>query len=223
MDSSECKTNITLNKLKDSKDKQIKCNYYIRLYKNIKKESNKNNNYRKKNISLINNNDDNNLYAIYKIDSDNPILKNDKEDQFTIPIEIDIEEPVFVDVVAQNVENGEIYGYSKAYPNSDFEYEEEDNNKNNDGENKDKDKDKDKNKESSGGLSIVKLILIFICALLLIILLIICCMKTCSCSCFCCRKKDSDELSTVLPGLKDITFHTTEDEGDNNFTISSLN
>ena len=224
MDSSECKTNITLNKLKDSKDKQIKCNYYIRLYKNIKKESNKNNNYRKKNISLINNNDDNNLYAIYKIDSDNPILKNDKEDQFTIPIEIDIEEPVFVDVVAQNVENGEIYGYSKAYPNSDFEYEEEEeNNKNNDGENKDKDKDKDKDKESNGGLSIVKLILIFICALLLIILLIICCMKTCSCSCFCCRKKDSDELSTVLPGLKDITFHTTEDEGDNNFTISSLN
>ena len=67
----------------------------------------------------------------------------------------------------------------------------------------------------------IKFILIFICGLLLLILLIVCCIKTCTCSCLS-RKGKDEQPSTLLPGLRDITFHTTDDEGENNFTASSL-
>ena len=229
MGNTDLKTNLTLNKIKNSKtNNSIPCNYYIRVYKNNKKKKSNNNNnyYPKKNISLINNNKDNDIYAIYKIDSNNPLLRNNTEDNFTVPIEIDTDEPVFFDVIAESVPDKNTYGYSKGYPNSEDDYDiidDGDNGgkKDDDGNNKDKDKDKDKNKNKSGGFSLIKFILIFICGLLLLILLIVCCMKTCTCSCL--NKKPKDEQpSSLLPGLRDITFHTTDDEGDNNFTASSL-
>ena len=202
---------------------------YIKIIKK-KQSKNKNNFYPKKNISLINNNNENDVYAIYKIDANNSLLKDDSEDSFTVPIEIDTDEPVFIDVLAEDVENKEIYGYTKGFPNSESDSDMIDN------EDK-KDKGKDGGKKETGGeskesgnntkdLGIIKIILICICVLLLLILLIICCIKVCSCSC--CRRKEKeqrliDEPSPILPGIKDITFHTNSDDNDNNFTVSSLN
>ena len=241
MGSKDLKTNITLNKIKDAKtNKSIPCDYYIRVYKNSKKNKSKNkdNFYPKKNISLMNNNNENDIYAIYKIDSNHSLLQNDTEDSFTVPIEIDTDEPVFVDVVAQDKNNNQIYGYSKGFPNSENEFDNNDKSEQDKEKEKDKDKDKDNNKEQDennnkdnnndtngnegSGLSLIKIILICICVLLLLILLIVCCIKTCSCTC-CTKREREDRPSSILPGLKDITFHTTDDEGENNFTASSLN
>ena len=232
--STDLKTNITLNKIKDAKtNKSIPSNYYIRIYKNNKKKqsNNKNNFYPKKNISLINNNNENEIYAIYKIDSNHSLLKNESEDTFTVPIEIDTDEPVFVDVLAEDVENKDIYGYSKGFPNSESDSDMIDNEDKKD-EGKDGGKDGGKKKGSDSGnedrkeLGIIKIILICICVLLLLILLIICCIKVCSCSC--CNGKEKtqrliEEPAPILPGIKDITFHTNSDDNDNNFTVSSLN
>jgi len=112
-------------------------------------------------------------------------------------------------VIAESVPDKNKYGYFKGSPNSDDDKE---------GKKEKADKNKNKGKD---GFSLIKFILIFICGLLLLILLIVCCIKTCTCSCL--NKKGKDEQpSTLLPGLRDITFHTTDDEGDNNFTASSL-
>ena len=222
MGNTDLKTNLTLNKIKDSKtNKAIPCNYYIRVYKNNTKKKSKNNinNYKEKDISLINNNHDNDLYALYKIDSNNPLLQNETEDTFTVPIEIDTEEPVFFDVVAESVPDKNKYGYSKGYPNTDDDKGGDDQNKN--GERSDDGKEDPNPKKDGGGFSLIKFILIFICGLLLLILLIVCCIKTCTCSCLS-RKGKDEQPSTLLPGLRDITFHTTDDEGENNFTASSL-
>ena len=233
MGSTDLKTNITLNKIKDAKtNKAIPSNYYIRIYKNNKKKQskNKNNFYPKKNISLINNNNENDIYAIYKIDSNHSLLKNDSEDSFTVPIEIDTDEPVFVDVLAEDEENKEIYGYSKGFPNSEIDSDMIDNEESKDkGKDEDKKEGGDKSEETSKKLKdfgIIKIILICICALLLLILLLICCIKVCSCSCCSKREKTQkliEEPSPILPGIKDITFHTNSDDNDNNFTVSSLN
>ena len=221
MKNTDLKTNITLNKIKDSKNKIIPCNYYIRIYKNKNNgntNKNQNNFYPKKNVSLINNNDLKDIYAIYKIHYNNSLLKNEKEENFTICIEIDTDDPVIVDVLAENVQDKKIYGYSKGYPNSDEDFDiiDDDNggNKGEDDGNKGKNSEKDKNKNGNG-ISLIKFILIFICALLLLILLCVCCIKTCSSTC--CERKDKSD------GLKDITFNTLDDEGDNNITVSSYN
>lgn len=217
MGNTDLKTNITINKIKDSNNEQIPCNYYVRIYKTKENKSqNKNLFYPKKNISLINNNEGDNLYGIYKIDSKNPILKNEAEDSFTVPIEIDTDDQVYMDIVAESVPDGQVYGYNKGYPKSDDVIDDDSGRKNND-----KDNDNNKNEENNKGkIGFVKLILIIICILLLLILLIICCMKTCSCSYW--EKNSKDEQAAFLPGLKDITFHTSDDEGgNNNYSVSS--
>ena len=207
----DLKTNITLNKIKNSKtNKSIPCNYYIRIYKNNKKikgQDIKNNYYPKKNISIISNNENDDIYAIYKIESTNPILQNDK-DNFTIPIEIDTDEPVYLDVMAEDASNQQVYGYSKVFPNSEDDYDTVDENEEN---------DKKEESENGEGMSLIKYILIGICVLLLLILLIICCIKTCNC---CSKKKENKNQKR---GLDDITFHTNDNEGLMDNSQSSIN
>ena len=209
MGNTDLQTKITLHKIKDSNNKHIPCNYYVRIYKNKKMNSkDKSNFYPRKNVSLINNNEGDDLYGIYKIDSNNPILQNETEDNFTVPIEIDTEDPVYMDIIAESVPDGEIYGYSKGYPNTedDFDYIDIDDDKGKKDDSKDDENKKDDKKTGNKkGFSFIKFLLITICVLLLLILLIICCIKTCSCSC--CDKKNKDDQSSLLPGLRDIIYN----------------
>ena len=224
MNNTDLKTNITLNKIKNSKtNESIPCNYYIRIYKNnkkIKEQDVKNNYYPKKNISIISNNENDDIYAIYKIDSTNPILQNNK-DNFTIPIEIDTEEPVYLDVMAEDASNQEIYGYSKVFPNSEDDYDIIDDNEEHDNKKEESKKDENNNNKNNdndnGNEGIIKYILIAICVILLLILLIICCIKTCNC---CSKNK---EIKKELKGLDDITFHTKDNEALMDNSQSSLN
>ena len=213
MTSFDLKTNITFNRIKESKtNKFLLCDYYIRVYKNPNLISSKDNNtfYSIKSISLINNNDCEDIYSIYKIDSNNSLFQNEKE-SITIPIEIDTNESIFVDVMAESVYDKQRYGYSKSYPNSYIIDNNDDGGK--------KEDEKKNNNNSEGGISLIKIILISFCILLLIILLIICFIKACSC----CGKNGNKSSLRLLSGINDITIHTSDDEDDNNFTTSSLN
>ena len=218
MAGADLKTSITLDKIKDlNTNKQIPCNYYIRINKNNNKkrvDDTKNNYfYPKKNISILTNKDNDDIYAIYKIDSDNSILKNEKEDSFTIPIEIETNEPVYVDVVAESTTDGQIYGYRKVFPNSPDDYDSIDgnnkNNRGNDGKKEEKGKSGDDSGTNDEG-TLIKYILVGICVLLLLIILIVCCVKTCNC----CGKK-AFHLKKKEKGLDDINNQTLDKENDN--------
>ena len=225
MADADLKTSITLDKIKDlNTNKQIPCNYYIRINKNNNKkrvdDTQNNYFYPKKNISILSNNDNDDIYAIYKIDSNNLIFKNEKEDNFTVPIEIETDEPVYVDVVAESTTNQQIYGYRKVFPNSPDDYDSIDgNNKNYRGDDGKKE-EKGESGEDSGindEGTLIKYILVGICVLLLLILLIVCCVKTCNC----CGKQEFD-LKNGGEGLGDITTHTLDNENDNILDDTSL-
>ena len=215
MNSSDLKTNITLSKIKNPKtNKTISCDYYIRIYKNPKKTNSKNekvNYYPKKNISLINNNDGDNIYAVYIISSNNTLLQDDKKD-FIIPIEIDTNEPVLVDAIAESTLDKKIYGYNKAYPNSEGDTD----GIIDDGGNKKDDNKEGESKANNSYNNWFILGLIILTGLLLFLLLIYCCVK------FCCKKGNkSKERHTS--GLNDITIHTTDNDEESYFTTKSLN
>ena len=212
---SDLKTNITLSKIKNPKtNKTISCDYYIRIYKNPKKINSKNekvNYYPKKNISLINNNDGDNIYAVYIISSNNTLLQDDKKD-FIIPIEIDTNEPVLVDAIAESTLDKKIYGYNKAYPNSEGDTD----GIIDDGGNKKDDNKEGESKANNSYNNWFILGLIILTGLLLFLLLIYCCVK------FCCKKGNkSKERHTS--GLNDITIHTTDNDEESYFTTKSLN
>jgi len=216
MKPSDLKTNITLSKIKNPKtNKSISCDYYIRVYKNPKKTNSKNEKvyyYPKKNISLINNNDGDNIYAVYKISSNNTLLQDDKNN-FIIPIEIDTNEPVLVDAIAESTLDKKIYGYNKAYPNSEGDT---DGMIDDGGSKKDDNKGGD-NKNNNSYNNWFKFGLIILGGLLLFILLIICCVK------FCCCKKRNNLDDRPTSGLNDITIHTTDNDDDSYFTTRSIN
>ena len=215
MNKSDLKTNLTLSKIKNPKtNKPISCDYYIRVYKNPKKINSKNEKvsyYPKKNISLINNNDGDNIYAIYKISANNTLLQDDKND-FIIPIEIDTNEPVLVDTIAESTLDKKIYGYNKAYPNSEGDTDDIID----DGGNKKDGNKGGENKKNTSYNDWFKLGLIVLFGLLLLLLLIMCCVKLC-----CKKEKNSEERHQS--GLNDITFHTTDNDGDSYFTTRSIN
>lgn len=229
MDGTDLKTNITLNKIIDlNTNKPIPVDYYIRINKNNNKKRAKDTKndyyYPKKNISIISNNDNDDIYAVYKIDANNPLLQNDKENTFTVPIEIETDDPVYLDVVAQNPTDKQVYGYKKVFPNSVDDYDsidgnnKQDRDKSKEDDKKDTKKDTDEKETGNGNRgSIIKYILIGICVVLMVLLLIICCVKTC----YCCGKKEV-VIKNDGEGLGDITTHTFENENDNMLDDTSL-
>ena len=117
-----------------------------------------------------------------------------------------------VDAIAESTLDKKIYGYNKAYPNSEGDTDGMIDDR---GSEKDDNKGGDNKKNNSYNNWFI-FGLIILAGLLLLIILIFCCVK------FCCKKRNnSGRIHTS--GLNDITIHTTDNDDESYFTTRSIN
>ena len=169
---------IQIKDYKNNKTKNCNCNYYINIYKKNKNSNNKNLNNNTISIKKTEL-----PYATYKISNDSP------DDFLEANVHIYTDEEFYYEIIGEDKDTKELFGYYKKYPEKDSNEEEQ--------------KTDEEEQKKGNGFDWALLILIILGIILIIITLCLCCK-------FCCNSKEKKNRKRKKDNFKmNIERHET--------------